>query len=175
MDNLLTPEALEQIHRFCLEATIWNDVRWNYLGAYLSEGFANQLILRISEELRLKFPRIFKEDRLKQLWGYKYGAEGRGIRTHADEASVNINFWITPDEANLDPDCGGLEVFTAEAPYEWDFHKFNRDVEAMEAFLDQNGRLASEVMDDFLHPNASQYPIMADALEPMITTLMMAH
>lgn len=145
VDNLLTEKALEQVHRFCLEATVWNDVRWNYLGAYLLEGFASTLILRISEELRLKFPRIFKEHRLMQLWGYKYGAEGQGIRTHADEASVNINFWVTPDEANLDPECGGLEVFTAEAPYEWDFHRFNRDVAAMEAFLDQHGRKSIHV------------------------------
>lgn len=52
---------------------------------------------------------------------------------------------MTPDEANLDPECGGLEVFTAEAPYEWDFHRFNRDVAAMEAFLDQHGRKSIHV------------------------------
>ena len=42
-------------------------------------------------------------------------------------------------------------------------------------FLDQAGRLTSDVMHDFLHPNASQYPIIADAIEPTIAALMMAH
>ena len=31
------------------------------------------------------------------------------------------NFWITPDEANLDPQGGGLEVWDVEAPLDWDF------------------------------------------------------
>jgi len=33
-------------------------------------------------------------------------------------------------------------------------------------FLDQEGRLKSDVMNDFLHPNSSQYRVWAEALEP---------
>ena len=39
----------------------------------------------------------------------KYGTEG--ICVHADEAAVNVNFWITKDEANNDPAGGGLIVY----------------------------------------------------------------
>ena len=39
-------------------------------------------------------------------------------------------------------------------------------------FLDANGRLASNVMSDFLHPNANQYQIFAEAIEPDLQTLM---
>lgn len=39
-------------------------------------------------------------------------------------------------------------------------------------FLDQEGRLTSNVMDDFLHPNASQYEVWAHAMEPYIGELM---
>ena len=35
---------------------------------------------------------------------------------HADAAAVNVNFWLTPDDANLDPDGGGLVVWDKEAP-----------------------------------------------------------
>ena len=35
---------------------------------------------------------------------------------HADEAAVNLNIWLTPDEANLDPESGGLVVYTAKPP-----------------------------------------------------------
>ena len=31
-----------------------------------------------------------------------------GIVAHADQAKVNVNFWLTPDEANLDPTNGRL-------------------------------------------------------------------
>ncbi|NLQ17717.1 acetylglucosamine-6-sulfatase [Marinomonas sp. M1K-6] len=39
-------------------------------------------------------------------------------------------------------------------------------------FLDEKGQLTSDVMNDFLHPNASQYQFFADAIEPYIIELM---
>jgi hypothetical protein len=35
---------------------------------------------------------------------------------HADFAAVNVNFWITPDEANLDSKTGGMIVYDLEVP-----------------------------------------------------------
>ena len=35
---------------------------------------------------------------------------------HADHAAVNLNFWVTPDEANLDPLSGGLVVYPKAPP-----------------------------------------------------------
>ena len=49
-------------------------------------------------------------------WGFKYDSEQRhtGINTHADDAAVNLNFWLTPDEANLEPTRGGgITVYEA--------------------------------------------------------------
>ena len=37
---------------------------------------------------------------------------------------VNINFWVTPDEANLDPETGGLVVYKAQPPSHWTFDDF---------------------------------------------------
>jgi lysophospholipase L1-like esterase len=39
-------------------------------------------------------------------------------------------------------------------------------------FLDENGRLTSNVMGDFLHPNANQYQFFAEAIESYIVKLM---
>lgn len=39
-----------------------------------------------------------------------------GISVHADSASVNLNFWVTPDEANLDPSSGGLIIYPKAPP-----------------------------------------------------------
>ena len=33
IDNFLTPEALAEIHRYCLQSTVFWDVRATYLGA----------------------------------------------------------------------------------------------------------------------------------------------
>ncbi len=58
---------------------------------------------------------------------------------HADRAAVNVNFWISPDDANCDPKSGGLEVFKAEAPAAWNFGRGNNEPEAIERVLDEQG------------------------------------
>ena len=54
--------------------------------------------------------------------------------------AVNVNFWITPDDANLDPTCGGLIVWDKEAPDDWDFKEYNSDknTHKIREFLDRN-------------------------------------
>jgi Flp pilus assembly protein TadD len=136
-DDLLTPEALSAVRSFCLESTFWFDFNYDngYLGAYLSDGFSCGLLFQIAEELRQKFPQIFADHKLRQMWAYKYDSQLSGIELHADAAAVNVNFWITPNEANLNPESGGLEVYTREAPLEWDFEKYNNDQDALRAFV----------------------------------------
>ena len=111
IDNLLTPEALTALRRFCLASTIWRkSYPRGYLGAFPESGFACPLLAQIAEEFRAVFPSIFLAHPLAYLWGFKYDSRLPGIEIHADQAAVNVNFWITPDEANLDPDHGGLVV-----------------------------------------------------------------
>lgn len=126
LDGLLTQEAVTSLRRFCLESTIWKrDYENGYLGAFLGDGFSCPLLLQIAEELRLKLPGIFQHHLLTQAWAFKYDSERTGLNIHADAAAVNVNFWITPDEANLDPEHGGLVVWDKEAPREWNFKDYN--------------------------------------------------
>lgn len=128
IDQLLKPDALAALRTFCLESTIWKkDYENGYLGAFLGDGFATPLLLQIAEELRKACPRIFKDHRLTQAWAFKQDSARRGLSLHADAAAVNVNFWITPDEANLNPDTGGLVVYDKEAPAEWNFAAYNSE------------------------------------------------
>lgn len=141
-DNLLAPRALEELRRFCLVSTVWKrQYHHQYLGAFATQGFLSDLHLRIALELKQRLPRIFGPHRLEQLWGFKYDARvQKGINVHADFARVNLNFWITPDAANLDPESGGLLVYDAPAPPDWHFRKYNDDASEPDiyAFLRQN-------------------------------------
>lgn len=128
IDGLLNEAALNSLRRFCWEATIWKkDYENGYSGAFLGDGFASPLLFQIAEELRLKFPRIFRHHRLTQAWAFKHDSTRRGLNIHADAAAINVNFWITPDEANVNPDTGGLVVYDKEAPREWNFKEYNSD------------------------------------------------
>ena len=140
IDNLLTPEALTALRRFCRQSTIWRkSYARGYLGAFPEGGFACPLLAQIAEELRTVFPAIFGAHPLVYLWGFKYDSRHHGIEVHADQAAVNVNFWITPDEANLDPDHGGLVVWDKAAPLDWDFAQFNADIPAARDFLQRSG------------------------------------
>ena len=46
---------------------------------------------------------------------------------------------LRPDEANLDPEHGGLVVWDKAAPLDWDFAKFNADIPAARDFLTRSG------------------------------------
>ncbi len=137
VDGLLSAEALDTLRRFCLESTIWYDFYHDggYLGAYLQDGFNCDLLMTIARDLRRTLPGIIGDHRLRQMWAYKYDSRMTGIPMHADEAAVNVNFWITPDDANLDADGGGLVVYPREAPLDWDFDKYNNDQSAIQAFI----------------------------------------
>ena len=140
-DGLLTPEALAALRHFCLASTIWYEFRYDngYLGAFQEEGFDCPLLLQIAEELRAAMPEIVGPHTLRKTWAFKYDSRLSGIRMHADAAAVNVNFWLTPDEANLDPEGGGLEVWDKEAPMEWDFARYNSDTPAVRRHLEEVG------------------------------------
>jgi tetratricopeptide (TPR) repeat protein len=148
IDGLLNASALDALRRFCLEATIWKkDYENGYIGAFLGDGFASPLLFQIADELRLRFPRIFSSHRLTQAWAFKHDSAKRGLNIHADAAAVNVNFWITPDEANLNPATGGLVVYDKEAPLEWNFKEYNsaRNKPKILAWLNEVGAQAIKI------------------------------
>ncbi len=128
VDELSTEPAMTHIRSFCLESTIWKrDYQNGYIGTFLANGFACPLLLQIAEELRTRFPKIFQHHQLQQAWAFKHDSALRGLNMHADAAAVNVNFWITPNEANRNPESGGLVVWDKEAPDDWDFAEYNND------------------------------------------------
>ena len=62
------------------------------------------------------------------------------------------------------------EVNQIICTYADDKRVFFRDINSV--FLDEDGHLISDVMNDFLHPNASQYQVFAEAIEPYVAQLM---
>ena len=126
---------------FCLESTVWSGNRYAHerLGAFFRDGFNCPLLLQIAEELRDCFPRMIGDSHpLRQLWGFKNGEYLPGnSTTHADFAAVNVNFWITPDSANLDATGGGLIVYGVDAPANWDFDSYNSRPDRIHPYLRQ--------------------------------------
>uniref|UniRef100_A0A7S1TXS7 Fe2OG dioxygenase domain-containing protein n=1 Tax=Phaeomonas parva TaxID=124430 RepID=A0A7S1TXS7_9STRA len=113
IDGFLREWAYRELYRFCLEATVYYEVKPNYLGAYWNEGFGHSLLEQVALELRRAFPNAIGDLPLINVWSYKYGQRDSrgGIAPHCDAAIVNVNFWLAPDSANLDPTSGGLRIY----------------------------------------------------------------
>lgn len=136
VDDLLTPQALEKLRRFCWGSTIWRDTHpEGYLTAMPEHGLACPLIGQIDEEMRAAYPGILGTHQLRYLWAFKYDSKLSGVGTHADPSLVTFNFWITADEANLDPESGGLTVWDVAAPAHWKTQQYIGDTRGCQAFL----------------------------------------
>ena len=146
IDDLLSPEALTQLRKYCLEATVFKkSFTPGYLNSLIYDGFATPLILQLSQELRTKLSRVFADHQLFLAWGIKYDSTLKGIPLHADFAAVNVNFWITPDDANHDKESGGLILWDKEGPTDWPFGEYNNAGPLVQKFLKESGAKAVRV------------------------------
>jgi tetratricopeptide (TPR) repeat protein len=145
IDDLLAPEALAALRRFCHGSTIWRDAFDGYVGARPQSGFACPLLAQVARELAQAYPAIFQEHPLLFAWAFKYQQGMSGTRVHADFAAVNVNFWITPDDANLDPETGGLVVWDKAAPLDWDFDRYNADETTIRDYLARSGAVPTRI------------------------------
>ena len=139
-DDLLTPQALAALKRYLLESTIWHDFSHigGFVASYLEDGLACPLLLQIVAEIRGAFPELLGQHPLSQAWAFKGLKATAAVDAHADDAAVSINFWVTPDHANRNPNGGGLIVCRASPPAAWQVHGYDADMAAISTFLDQH-------------------------------------
>ncbi len=140
VDDVLTQPALDSLLRFLLESTIWHDFSHidGFVASYLEDGLACPLLLQIADELRHAFPDILGKHALSQAWAFKGLKAQSAVDVHADDAAVSVNLWITPVQANLDPDHGGLVVCRTPPPEGWAIRDYEADQPAIVTFLEQN-------------------------------------
>jgi tetratricopeptide (TPR) repeat protein len=140
IDDFLTPQALEQVQKFCLESTVWrHPYQFGYVGAFPQDGFASVSLFAVAEEFSAALGEVFDDFQLAQWWAFVYNTNLPGTDIHGDDADFSLNLWITPDSANLDPDRGGLVVWDKAAPSDWSYNDYNSGGERVKQYLrDQN-------------------------------------
>ena len=141
MDNFLTAPALEKLRAYCAGSTVWRKLySAGYLGAAPEDGFACPLLAQIVEEIQITFRPILRDEQFQYLGAFKYDSENcAGTNTHADNSAVNVNFYITPDDANLDPEHGGMEIWDLAAPDVEAQRKYSSSESAVRELLKNSG------------------------------------
>jgi tetratricopeptide (TPR) repeat protein len=137
IEDFLVPEALEKLRRYCAGSTIWRKVYdAGYIGATPEDGFACPLLAQIAEEIRATFAPIFAPHHFHYLGAFKYDSTlSTGTNIHADNSAANVNFYIAPDDANLDPNSGGMDIWDVTMPEGIDMRIYNGDEAAAREFL----------------------------------------
>ena len=130
IDNILSQDTVDALYKYALGSTVWTSTKAGYLGAYMRTGFSNKLMGLVADELKAAMPHMFCSFNLEQMWMYKYDSILRsGIETHADPAVVNVNIWLTPDDALINSegarDQAGLVVYTVAPSLDWSHAKYN--------------------------------------------------
>lgn len=141
IDDFLTAPALEKLRLYCAGSTVWRKIyEAGYLGAAPEDGFSCPLLAQIVEEIQSLFHPILAGEAFRYLGAFKYDSDlSTGTNTHADNSVVNVNFYIAPDEANLDPDSGGMEIWDVAAPDMRSMRRLNGSEEMVRAFLARSG------------------------------------
>lgn len=127
VDDFLTPPALERLRRYCAESTVWRRVyEAGYIGATPADGFACPMLTQIIEEISSVYADILRGHGFRYLGGFKYDSElSTGTNIHADYSAINVNLYVTPDDANLDPDTGGMLIWNVAARDESELRRYN--------------------------------------------------
>ncbi|KAL7553879.1 hypothetical protein ACHAWF_017222 [Thalassiosira exigua] len=137
VDDLLAPRTLSLLRTLLLRNTHWFQTKTplefgKYVGSYVDDGLNDPIFLELAKQLHQSMPRVMAGHHLRYMWAYKYDSEWEsGINLHADQAAVNVNMWLSLDDADLEEEGfgGGLVVFTAKPPDHWDFESYNTKTE----------------------------------------------
>ena len=87
IDDFLTPEAQEQVRKFCLESTVWrHPYQFGYVGTFPQDGFASVSLFAIAEEFSAALGEAFEEYQLAQWWAFVYDTKLPGTDIHGDDA-----------------------------------------------------------------------------------------
>jgi tetratricopeptide (TPR) repeat protein len=146
VDEILQPDALIALRQFCARSTIWFQSNFSgELGTSMVNGFAAPLIFQIARDLQKVFPTIFGKHMFQACWAYRYYADMSGLALHTDAATVSMNLWITPDEANLDQNAGGLVFWNRRGPPNFFTKPMEEKTRILDAIANEAGSVSEAV------------------------------
>jgi hypothetical protein len=115
VDDFLAPGEFTEIREHLVGHWAWRYKNWtngylhNYeIGTGALDAVAHRLSAPLSEAAGRPLRRVTQ-------WAILAHAD-RGLIPHADNGTFVVNFWLTPDEYNLDPESGGMVLFDVRRP-----------------------------------------------------------
>tara|TARA_Y100001963_G_scaffold159921_1_gene266223 strand:- start:4748 stop:5398 length:651 start_codon:yes stop_codon:yes gene_type:complete len=136
-DNFLDINDILELRNYAYNTETDPDVLYN--GGYrqisfTKENYKDFIVQNIIEKIS-KSLSIFQNKQFNRGWFFIYENECSGVTPHADQASTNLNIWLADDNSVKDCDKNGLIIYNKEAPKDWSFEDYNKNVPKITNFL----------------------------------------
>lgn len=144
IDNILSDNTIQLLRKIIKENAIFFDYKFpNLFKSRMDDGLHQQIFGQIANELQKKMPKLLSIP-LKEWWIYKsiYKPQQLSLGIHTDSGLVQVNFWITEENYNLNKQSGGLIIYKTqcedndESSLDWDINVANGKC----FIIDENGR-----------------------------------
>ena len=80
---------------------------------------------QLTKDISIEIANKFNLKDFKRAWSFLYNNVGAGVNFHADPSNININIWVTPDNAILNYNKNGLIICNKKPPENWDREQWN--------------------------------------------------
>ena len=146
IDNFLNLEYAERLQRFMLSTNLRHDIYVDYAAINFLNSANNfrypniwfPILASLTNDC-INNMRLLQGTQFLRAWSFIYENFSNGVSIHADPASVNINFWVTPDHClESHPGTNGLTIWPIQHPHDWPWEKYNRDNNEIVRFLNQH-------------------------------------
>lgn len=129
IDDVFDDKVHKIIYEYMMSSTTFFQKTTNTFS--LKADFPDALAYKLAAELKERLPQTLEKYLLQKAWSYKINnnhPKQKGLGVHADEALINCNIWLTPSDANLDKDSGGLVIYKMHAYDDLRFNDWYDDV-----------------------------------------------
>jgi hypothetical protein len=139
IDDFLKPEYANRLKEFALFFSKKEDFYRDYAAINFYRHDKNRiwfpLLSNVVDESK-KNMECLRRLKFERGWAFIYENESNGVNIHADEAAVNLNLWVTPEESIIfGPNKNGLDVWKIHPPKDWDYETYNRTPEKSALYI----------------------------------------
>lgn len=142
VDNFLNPAFAFRLRQFMLFTNLRQDIYKDYAAINFfpaPDSIWIPILTNLVKECKETIS-FLKDLTFERAWSFIYTNNSGGVATHADPASVNINFWVTPEDCfNLKDDHNGLDIWPVVRPTGWEHKEYNGNPKKSQEFLESQG------------------------------------
>jgi hypothetical protein len=153
VDNYLSDTYAARLREFVLFCNKKEDFYLDYAAINFYRDLPGRiwfpLLTEIVDQTKNRFA-LLRDLKFIRGWSFIYNNNSEGVNIHADDASINLNYWVTPNESlYLNEGCNGLDIWKIGPPKDWSYGSYNRSPDLCKKYLQEHGAKPTSIAYSF--------------------------